>query len=344
LRKQSRTSRANVSGCSKAAKCPPFSEQHAEPERRAEAQREQQRVERGGLDRIQRECLHPQHDPARASALWTDGRRRVKVWPVASTGPLDFLPLWLLFAGTIGVVLLSLEAGDRVGRWRAALAEPEKESSVGAMVSASLGLLAFLLAFTFGFGATRFETRRTLLIDEANAIGTAWLRARALPEPERSQARAWLREYAEARLEGARTGRLEEAIRRSTELQAKLWESAASLPERGQGTLFVSIYLQSLNEVIDLHGTRLHEGVRVRIPPIIWATLYGITVLAMAGMSYQIGLAGRRRPLAQIPFAAAFAAVMLLIADLDRFAEGSIRVSQQPLVELIASMTEAPPQ
>lgn len=257
-------------------------------------------------------------------------------------GTLDFLPLWGVFAGTIALVLFALEAGYRVGRRRAALEDPEKESSVGMMVSASLALLAFLLAFTFGFAATRFETRRTILLDEVNAIGTTWLRARTLPEPERSQARAWLREYAEVRLEGVLSGRLEETIRRSAELQVQLWESAASLPERGQGTIFVSIYLQALNEVIDLHTKRVAESMRVRVPAIIWTVLYGITALAMSGMGYQTGLAGRRRPLAELPFAAAFAAVILLIADLDRLGGGWIQVSQQPMAELIESMTEPP--
>jgi hypothetical protein len=260
------------------------------------------------------------------------------------TGLLDFLPLWGLFLGTIAVVLLALEIGFRVGRRRAALADPEKESSVGMMVSASLALLAFLLAFTFGFAATRFETRRAILLDEVNAIGTAWLRARTLPESERAQARAGLREYAEVRLEGVLSGRLEAAMRRSGELHVELWESAASLPERGHATIFVSLYLQSLNEVIDLHAKRVAETLGIRIPAIIWTVLYGITALSMVGMGYQTGLAGRRRPLAGTPFAAAFAAVMLLIADLDRLGGGWIRVSQQPMAELIESMTEPHPQ
>ena len=108
---------------------------------------------------------------------------------------LDYLPLWALYAATVAIVLLSIEGGFRLGRRRIRRTEPEKESSVGEMVGASLGLLALLLAFTFGLAASRFETRRQVFLDEVNAIGTAYLRAALLPETDRMDARKLLREY-----------------------------------------------------------------------------------------------------------------------------------------------------
>jgi len=257
-------------------------------------------------------------------------------------GPLDFLPLWAFFGLTIAFVLLSIEAGFRIGRRRAVMAEPEKESSAGAMANASLALLAFLLAFTFGFAASRLEVRRSVLVEEVNAIGTTYLRAGTLPQPERAQARALLREYVDVRLAGVRSGEIDEAIRRSAEIQTRLWESAAALAEQSPRSIVVGLYLQTLNEMIDLHMKRVTEGLRVRIPAIIWIVLYTITVLAMAESGYQMGLGGRRRPLSTPAFALAFAAVMLLIADLDRPLAGWTRVSQQSMVELRQSMVEPP--
>ena len=87
-----------------------------------------------------------------------------------------------------------------------------------------------------------------------------------------------------------------------------------------------------------MHTTRLMQGVRVRIPGIIWIVVYAITALAMGEMGYQTGLGGRRRPLSTPAFAVAFAAVVLLIADLDRPQAGWIRVSQDAMVALRASM------
>lgn len=254
--------------------------------------------------------------------------------------PLDLLPLWAFFALTTGIVLISIEAGFRIGRRRVAIGEPEKESSAGAMANASLALVAFLLAFTFGFAASRFEARRLVLLDEVNAIGTTYLRAGTLPVAERASARALLREYADVRLEGSRSGKLDEAIRRSLQIQSLLWDQAAALAERSPSSIVVGLYLQTLNQMIDLHTTRVTESVRVRIPPAVWGILFAITVLAMLEMGYQTGLAGRRRPLSTPAFALAFAAVILLIADLDRPQSGWIRVSQQALVELRQSMAE----
>ena len=92
-----------------------------------------------------------------------------------SNGPLDALPLWGVFVAILFVVVLSVECGYRLGKYRRSRHELEKEAPVGTMVGATLGLLAFILAFTFGLAAARFDARRQVLLDEANAIGTTYL-------------------------------------------------------------------------------------------------------------------------------------------------------------------------
>jgi hypothetical protein len=255
-------------------------------------------------------------------------------------GLIDRVPLWALFLVTTGYVLLAIEVGFQVGRRRSRLAEPEKESPVGTMVGASLGLLAFLLAFTFGFAASRVEARRTVLLEEVNAIGTAHLRAGLLPEPERGDARRLLRDYVDVRLEAVSSGRLDVGIARSVDLQRRLWELGEASAKSSANPIVPVFYLQSLNEVIDLHTTRLTESLRVRVPAVIWVVLYGVAALAMVELGYQTGLSGRRRPLSTPALALAFSAVMLLIADLDRPQEGLVRVSQQSMVDLRQSMDD----
>src|SRR5215475_2297124 len=98
------------------------------------------------------------------------------------SGPIDGLPLWALFIVILRIVLLSVEFGYRLGKYRRRRREDGKEAPLGTMVGATLGLLAFILAFTFGLAAERFNTRRQILLDEANAIGTPYLRAGMLPE------------------------------------------------------------------------------------------------------------------------------------------------------------------
>jgi len=250
--------------------------------------------------------------------------------------PLDIFPLWALLIGIVLIVLLSGEVGFRVGRLRARRAH-ETETPVGEMVAATLGLLAFILGFTFGLAATRYDIKRQLLVDEANAVGTTYLRAEMLPE-QRDEIRALLREYVDVRIAVAVPGKLAEGIRRSEELHSRLWRLTVPVAVKHPNSIIVGLFVQSLNEVIDLHTKRLTAAVRNRIPFPIWAALYGISVFSFAAMGYHSGLTGTTRSLVIIAVALTFSVVIVLIADLDRSQEGVLRVSQEALSQLRQSM------
>ena len=249
-------------------------------------------------------------------------------------GPLDLLPIWGVFLATVAVVLLAVEGGFRLGQYRRRRSEQEDRPPVGEMVAATLALLAFLLAFTFGLAASRFDVRRGLVIDEANVIGTTYLRAGLLPEPHRSDVRSLLREYVDVRLEAVQPGKLSRSIGRSEELHARLWAHAVAVGEKNPGSIVVGLFIASLNEVIDLHAKRLALGVRNRIPGTIWAALYFVAIIGTSVMGYHAGLAGSGRSLALLALVLAFSAVVTLIADLDRPQEGLLRVSQQTMIDL----------
>jgi hypothetical protein len=248
--------------------------------------------------------------------------------------PLDYLPLWGVCVATFGLLLLSAEAGFLLGRRNRRRSEEAQKAPVGEVVAAMLGLLALLLGFTFSLAASRFDTRRGLVLDEANALGTTWLRAGLLPEAQRTESRQLLRQYLEVRLEVVKPGRVLSVIDRSEQLQERLWAEAAALGEQQTGSIMAGLYIASLNELIDLHAKRVSYGLRVRIAPIIWAALYLVAVLAFGAMGYHGGVAGARQFLAILPLVLTFAAVLLMIADLDRPQEGLFRVSQQSLVDL----------
>jgi len=252
-----------------------------------------------------------------------------------SNGPLDALPLWGLFMAILLVVLVSVECGYRLGKYRRRRHEEEKEAPLGTMVGATLGLLAFILAFTFGLAAARFDTRRQVLLDEANAIGTTYLRADMLPEG-RGEIRTLLRDYVGTRLEAIRSGNVEEGIRRSEDIQQRVWMQAVALGEKNPSSIVVGLFIQSL--MIDLHAKRVQAGLRSRIPGVIWVGLFAVAALSLASMGYQAGLAGTRRSLAVFAVALTFSVVIELIADLDRPQEGVLKVSQHPLIDLQRSM------
>ncbi len=252
--------------------------------------------------------------------------------------PLDYIPLWALFGITVALIFLALEAGFRIGTWRQQRAEHEKESLAGAIAAAILGLLAFLLAFTFGMAASRFETRRELVLDEANAIGTTYLRAALVPKPHRTEIRSLLREYVDLRLAGVESGMAGEALARSEELHGRLWAQAVLVAQE-KPTPITGLFIQSLNEVIDLHAKRVTMGMRNRVPITIWAALYLTAILAMAGVGYHEGLTSTARTLATLILVVTFSGVLWLLADLDRPQEGLIKVSQQAMMDLRKSMT-----
>jgi hypothetical protein len=252
-------------------------------------------------------------------------------------GPLDFLPVWALFLATLVLVLACVEVGHRLGNYRRVQPDHEKEGPVGAMVGATLGLLAFLLAFTFSLAASRFDTRKDLVLEEANAIGTTYLRAGMLPE-RRDEIRSLLRQYVEVRTNLSRAT-VDEVRHRSEELQNQIWEHATAVAQRNPNAI-VGLFVASLNETIDVHGKRVHALTQNRIPAAIWGSLYLVAVLALASMGYHAGVVGKHRPLAVFAVAIAFSAVLWLIADLDRPGAGLLRVSQQAMVDLRASMAE----
>jgi len=256
---------------------------------------------------------------------------------------LDALPLWGIFVAILIIVLSSVELGYRIGEYRRRRHEQEKQAPVGTMVGATLGLLAFILAFTFGMAAGRFDNRRQVLLDEANAIGTTYLRAGMLPE-RREEVRALLRDYVDTRLEAIRSGKVAEGVRRSEDLQQQVWAQAVAVAEKNPSSIIVGLFVQSLNEMIDLHAKRVQAGLRSRIPGAIWIGLFTVAALSLTAMGYQAGLVGTGRSLAVFAVAFTFSVVIELIADLDRPQQGVLRVSQQALVDVQQSMkSPAPP-
>lgn len=255
-----------------------------------------------------------------------------------TTQLLDYLPIWALFLVTVVVIYLAVEVGHWLGNSRRRAAEPEKEATVGAIVAATLGLLAFLLAFAFGLAATRFDARRQMVVEEANAIGTAHLRAGLLPEPHRTEIRGLLADYLDVRLAAVQTGKVNEGAKKSVALHDQLWPHAEALAKDDPHSIAAGLFIQALNEMIDLHSKRMLIGVQNRMPTVIWAALYAVAVLSMAEIGYLTGLAGSRRSLAVVALVLTFSIVMTLIEDLDRPTEGLLQVSQQALLDLQSSL------
>lgn len=245
------------------------------------------------------------------------------------------LPLWGIFVFTFIFTLLAFKTGEVLGKQHRLRAEKEDRTPIGSIVGATLGLLAFLLALSFGLASSRFDERRTLVIDEANAIERTYLRAGYLNEPYRRQIRDLLKEYVSVRLEALKPEKVNEGVKRSEELQDRLWQQAVVVAEKNMNSELVALFVQSLNEVIDLHAKRVNVGIRFRIPIVVWAMLYFVTFLSVGSLGYQFGLVHTRYTGMIILLILTFSSVLLLIVDLDRPQEGFIKVSQESLIDLM---------
>lgn len=250
---------------------------------------------------------------------------------------LDNVPLWLILPLTIGFSLLAVELGYRVATYRRQQSAQEKEAPVSGMVGATLALLALMLAFSFSLAGSRFEDRRQVVLSESNAIGTAYLRAAMLPEPMRTESRNLLRQYTDARLEATQPEKLNQAIAKSEELHTRLWAQAVAATEKDRSPI-TGLYVQSLNEVIDLHATRMMAALRSRVPAPIWLVLFLLSILSMAMMGYHEALTNSKRSIVVVALILGFSTVLFLVVDLDRPREGTLQVSQQPMIDLRKSM------
>jgi hypothetical protein len=255
---------------------------------------------------------------------------------------MDSIPVWLWFVGTILVVMASIEAGYWLGEASHRRSEEEKEAPVSAFAGAVLGLVAFMLAFTFGIASERYDARKGLVREEANAIRTAYLRSDFLPEPDRAEAKDLLKDYLDARVAFAQAGdltteRVSELLPEARRTQKGLWDMAVANARLDMNSDVAALYIESLNEVFNVHALRVAVGMQARIPIGIWAVLFCLTIFGMMGIGYHTGIAGSKRSLATLILALSFAMVIAMISSLDR-PSGFIKVTQQPLIDLQSSI------
>jgi len=250
------------------------------------------------------------------------------------------------FLVALALFFVALEIGFRLGVRRQAMSDEPDKSHANALHGATLGLLALLLGFTFAMAVSRYETRKTLMVDQANAIGTAALRARLLTPPYAEQAAPLLREYVGSRLQynasGTDNTKLAAAEARANELENRLWEIARAATTEDPRSQPASLYTQALNDVFDLREKR-RFALDDQVPFAVVFLLFAVSLTSLALVSYSCGLNGRRRPLANITFACLIALVLIIILDIDRPRQGFVRVSQDSLLRLQQSLTPPAP-
>jgi hypothetical protein len=246
----------------------------------------------------------------------------------------------------IVLLLLTIEVGYWVGHRVPPGITDSAKSPVLAISGTLFGLLALLLGFTFSMSLDRFEQRKQLVLQESNAIGTTYLRARLLPEPDRSAVAGLLRSYVDVRLDfyhlRENPAQFESVLQRTEKLQDELWSHAVSVVPKNEPPVTTGLFIESLNSVIDLYSERL-AAMKNHVPEIVLLLLLLVALMSALLVGYGCGLMERRHRFSTTTMALLIALVITVIIDLDRPSRGLVRVSQESMIRLRDSMKKEIP-
>jgi hypothetical protein len=249
-----------------------------------------------------------------------------------------------ILAAVLMVSMIALlEVGRRLGNRRLAKDPEGARTGTGAVDGAIFALFGLLVAFTFSGAASRFDSRRQLIVDEANAIGTAWLRLDLLTEPDRAALQALFRQYLDSRLAVYRKVPDLEAVRaelsHSAKLQGEIWQRAVAASRTGEGDRARVLLLPALNQMFDITTTRT-SATQMHPPPIIFVLLYALGLACAFLAGYGMAGAKERSWPHMVGFAAVVAVTVYVILDLEYPRLGLIRVDamDKVLIELREGM------
>ena len=243
----------------------------------------------------------------------------------------------MLFAGMV--------AFGEAGRWlarRRAASDPEGTwSGIGVIDAAVFALLGLIVAFTFSGAASRFDARRHQIVEESNAIGTAYLRLDLLPNQSQAALRDAFRRYVDSRI--AAYGALPDAaaarveIEKGNRIQGEIWELGLSAARDSQAATM--LLTPALNEMFDVGAARTWSTM-VHPPPLIFFMLFGLAVIAAGLAGYEMARSTSRNWLHLTAFAAVTSVLFFVILDLEYPRVGLIRLTEfdRVMTDLRASM------
>ena len=243
----------------------------------------------------------------------------------------------LIASGLIAGVIAAHEIGFRTGSLTRSVDEPF-DRQVALVRTSTAALVAFLIGFAFSGAASRFIDRLDIIVKEANALGTAYLRADTIAEPQRGELKAALKEYTADRVilltrEGR--DRIEPLLAKVSGLHDRMWRSAIKGTQ--DNAPLMAVVLPPINEVIDLHSVHLAMA-RRHLPIPIMAVLLATAAISVGMIGIGNGRVGRRFSALDCVYGAVLAVALWMTIDLDYPGIGIIRVSNLPVVETLAAM------
>ncbi len=253
--------------------------------------------------------------------------------------------LVLTWVVMFAITAIAGDLGFRLGRRRAdrVKVDDTARSTIGTLVAAMVTLLAFAMGLTISFAQGRFEQRRDLVVQEANAIGTAWLRAGLFDAPHGPALRATIEDYTSVRLDYLLTtdrDRLRVILQRTNTLQGEIWQSVDAIVRQRPDAVASSL-VASVNEMIDLSlSQRFAFANRVPIY-LLWSVFLG-SMLSIGAMQFQFGIARQRQPVLTGLLLFMWTGALILIIDLNRPRIGGLTIDPSPIVWTLEGFKPAP--
>ncbi len=260
---------------------------------------------------------------------------------------MDSIPIGVLFAAVVIIIYAVIELGFKAGNTHSENSKKAKEKITSHNSAAILGLLGFILVFTFGIVYSRYDSKKELVREEANLIRTTWLRSAFLQEQDRRETLTLLKKYVDLRINLATQKHEPEEIQvmlnESNIIQNKIWEMAVVNARKDMNSDIGALYIESVNEMINLQALRVAVGMQARIPTVILVLLFILIILGMFSVGYQVAVSGSSRKSWLTPvMILTFSLVISLIVSLDRPNSSILPVTQQPLIDVRAFMEESP--
>jgi hypothetical protein len=243
----------------------------------------------------------------------------------------------LVALGLIAGVVAAHELGFWLGSQIHGVDEPF-DREVALVRASTAAVVAFLIGFAFSGAASRFTARVDVIVQEANALSTAYLRADTIAEPERGELRAALKEYTSDRvqlLSRERRDQIEPLLAKANGLHERMWRSAIKATQ-GNAPL-MAIVLPPINDVIDLHSTHLAMA-RRHLPVPIMAALLGTAAVGIGLLGFGNGRAGRRFSVLDSVYGVVLAIALWMTIDLDYPGMGTIQLTNRSFLETLATM------
>ena len=245
------------------------------------------------------------------------------------------IPFWMVYLLMVLMMLMSIRLGSGYYRWRNRRVKESDEASINTLVGATLGLLAFIMAFTFGLSSSRFEDRKQFLLDEMNTIETAWLRADLMEKPYAEKFKKELVDYVEVRIWlNEHRDQFKTAIKKSEKIQNNIWSLILEMNNQDIGSPTVNaLFISSVNDMFDMQTKRISKASIDRIPDQLWIALLVLIIISMFEVGYLIGKSRKTNWILILALSISFSAIIMLIVDLDSF-DGYINVNQQALYDM----------